>query len=120
MDHTDIGIFGKMGELEEILRVKDPLLWRNLEDKNLQVHFYCFRWISLLYSQEFQLKNLIKIWDCLFSDPERFDFVYYIGCSMLIYVRYELFEGDFAENLKLLLDFPQVDSSVIIALAKKD
>lgn len=101
------------------MRSKDPELWQDLvnffyfklfyffflkkkENKKLNPQFYSFRWITLLLSQEFELPDVLRLWDCLFSDPFRFEFLLFICCAMLVYVRDQLIQGSFADNLKLL------------------
>lgn len=49
--------------------------------------FYGFRWITLLLSQEFDLPEVIQLWDCLFSDENRFQFLLYCCCAMISYVK---------------------------------
>jgi hypothetical protein len=43
-----------------------------------------FRWITLLLSQEFPLPDVLRIWDTLFSDESRFDFLIYVCCAMIV------------------------------------
>jgi len=49
--------------------------------------FYSFRWITLLLSQEFDLPDVLRLWDALFADAERFNLLYYCCMAMLQYVR---------------------------------
>lgn len=124
-------------------------LYLSQEEKRIDPTFYGFRWITLLLSQEFLLpgdrrdwkrvcaqwflfvldpflSEVLRIWDSLFADSCRFDFLIYLCCSMLLWVIYflscdnhmlnlflpcifptrcvrtELIEGDFAICVKLL------------------
>ena len=81
--------------------------------KGVEPQFFGFRWITLLLSQEFLLPGeqlhhsdvishyiivmssvignslcaeLMRIWDSLFADVNRFDFLLYMCCSMIVYV----------------------------------
>jgi TBC1 domain family member 13 len=47
--------------------------------------FYSFRWITLLLSQEFDLPDVLRLWDALFADEERFSLLYYCCIAMLRY-----------------------------------
>jgi len=47
---------------------------------------YIFRWLTLLLSQEFSLPEVLRIWDSLFSDSQRFSFLIDICCAMIVYV----------------------------------
>eukprot|EP01102_Stenamoeba_stenopodia_P013076 TRINITY_DN4189_c0_g1_i1.p1 TRINITY_DN4189_c0_g1~~TRINITY_DN4189_c0_g1_i1.p1 ORF type:complete len:403 (-),score=92.66 TRINITY_DN4189_c0_g1_i1:69-1277(-) len=120
LDKSDVGITAAMKRLNDLLKKKDPDLWQNLESKGMHPQFYSFRWLTLLLSQEFELPDTLRLWDSLFSDPKRFDFLFYVCCAMMINVRDKLIEGDFAENLKLLQHFPPtVDMHVLIDQAEK-
>lgn len=39
---------------------------------------------TLLLSQEFVLPDVIRIWDSLFADSNRFDFLLLVCCAMLM------------------------------------
>eukprot|EP01125_Pyxidicula_operculata_P020229 TRINITY_DN7446_c0_g1_i3.p1 TRINITY_DN7446_c0_g1~~TRINITY_DN7446_c0_g1_i3.p1 ORF type:complete len:247 (+),score=62.05 TRINITY_DN7446_c0_g1_i3:171-911(+) len=119
LDSSPVGIQQKMKDLNTLLQHKDPELWLNLEDKQLNPQFYSFRWLTLLLSQEFELPDVIRLWDTLFSDENRFDHLLYICVSMLVYQREKLLEGDFAENLKLLQTYPPTDLTELLSLAKE-
>jgi hypothetical protein len=54
--------------------------------KKLNPQFYVFRWITLLLSQEFKLPDVLRLWDTLFSDPDRFQFLLYVCVAMLMYL----------------------------------
>jgi len=106
LDTTDYGIGAHMDHLNDLLRRKDKVLWENLETKNMKSPFYSFRWITLLLTQEFELPDVLQIWDSFFGDSERFSFVIYFCCAMMVNIRAELLKGDFAESLKLLQNYP--------------
>jgi len=117
-DRSQCGIKHRINELNTLLRNKDPELWQNLEDKQLNPQFYSFRWLTLLLSQEFELPEVIRLWDTLFSDKNRFSHLLNVCVSMLVTVRQELLKGDFADNLKLLQSFPCTDVIGLLELAK--
>jgi len=106
LDATECGIGAHMDHLNDLLRRKDKDLWDSLTKKNMQSPFYSFRWITLLLTQEFELPDVQQIWDSFFGDPDRFSFVIYFCCAMMENIREELLKGDFADNLKLLQNYP--------------
>jgi len=85
--------------------------------KNLTPQYYSFRWLTLLLTQEFELPDVLRLWDSLFSDHSRFEFLIYICCSMLIFQRDKIMEGDFYENVAFLQDYPPVELHDIFKLA---
>jgi len=48
------------------------------------------------------MANCVRLWDTLFADAERFEFLYFVCVAIVQMVREEILEGDFAacmENL---------------------
>jgi hypothetical protein len=115
------GVVAMMTKLTNLLSSEDPELYHKLlQVQNIKPHYYAFRWITLLLSQEFPLPEVLRIWDFLFSDAERFNFLICFCCSMLMLLKTNLMEGDFATNMKLLQSFPveRFDVSCITRRAK--
>lgn len=54
------------------------------QEQNIKPQFFAFRWLTLLLSQEFLLPDVIRIWDSLFADDNRFDFLLLVCCAMLM------------------------------------
>jgi hypothetical protein len=110
MDKSKYGITGNLKKFEDMLSTVDTEVHSLLETQGLKPQFYAFRWITLLLSQEFLLPDVIEIWDCLFSDDNRFEFLYFICCAMIVLVREKILENDFADNLKMLQSYPRTVS----------
>jgi hypothetical protein len=45
------------------------------------------------------MSMVIRLWDTLFSDPDRFNFLKYVCVAMVVNIREDLLEGDFAACL---------------------
>lgn len=56
----------------------------------------------LLMCQEFDMSNVIRLWDTLLSDPERFDFMNFVCVAAVRTQREKCLEGDFAECMESL------------------
>ncbi|XP_023952164.2 TBC1 domain family member 13 [Bicyclus anynana] len=114
LDETESGINYMMMKLCECVKKHDPEVSERLEKQELRPQYYSFRWLTLLLSQEFSLPDVERIWDSLFADSQRFNFLIYICCAMILLVRKNLLSGDFASNVKLLQSFPPMDVSLIL------
>jgi len=119
LDHSKVGIRQKILDLNNILRVKDFELWEDLENKQLSPEFYSFRWLTLLLSQEFELPDVLRLWDSLLSDQFRFEYLLYVCVALLVDIREQLLLGDFAESLKILQTYPPTDMIHILDLANE-
>ena len=86
-----------------ILKLVDPPVYEKLERERVNPQFYALRWLMLLMCQEFDMANCVRLWDSLFADPYRYEFLMYVGVAIVQQVREEILEGDFAacmENLQ--------------------
>lgn len=114
LDEAESGINYMMERLIECVKKNDPAVCNHLDSQELRPQYYSFRWITLLLSQEFPLPEVERIWDSLFADPNRFDFLIHICCAMILLAKDSLMAGDFASNVKLLQNFPPMDVSLIL------
>ncbi|GCC34537.1 hypothetical protein chiPu_0013012 [Chiloscyllium punctatum] len=119
LDDSQCGISYKMEKVYSTLKEKDMDLYLKLQEQNIKPQFFAFRWLTLLLSQEFLLPDVIRIWDSLFSDIHRFDFLILVCCAMLILIRDQLLAGDFTTNMRLLQDYPISDVDLILKKAKE-
>ncbi|XP_055318506.1 TBC1 domain family member 13 [Sitodiplosis mosellana] len=117
LDESESGIKKKMAQLSAMLKEKDAEVWHRLEQQNLYPQYYSFRWLTLILSQEFPLPDVVRVWDSIFSDENRFDFLVRVCCAMIILLRTQLLESDFATNVKLLQHFPETDINVVLQKA---
>ncbi len=85
LDSSASGIIAVVRELNELLCRVDRQLWQHLEDGGVDPRFYSFRWLTLMLSQEFELPDVLRLWDSLFADSQRFSFLNYCCCAMLVY-----------------------------------
>ncbi|GFR79773.1 TBC1 domain family member 13 [Elysia marginata] len=109
LDDSACGIVSQMAKLTKLLEKMDKPLWQRIADQGIKPQFYAFRWITLLLSQEFHLPDVLRIWDSLFSDANRFDFLIFLCCAMLMSVRTQVLNNDFPNNMKLL---QRIESSI--------
>lgn len=84
LDESEGGIKQKMAKLSTMLKEKDVEVWTRLKDQELYPQYYSFRWLTLILSQEFPLPDVVRIWDSVFADEHRFDFLVRICCAMIV------------------------------------
>lgn len=117
LDEAEFGINSMMSKLTNQVRANDPEIWLRLHQQELCPQYYSFRWLTLLLSQEFPLPDVMRIWDSLFADENRFSFLIHICCAMILLLKDQLLNGDFATNVKLLQNFPSMDIQIVLSKA---
>lgn len=50
----------------------------------------------LLMCQDFDMANCIRLWDTLFADSQRFEFLNFVCVAVVLQVRDQIVDGDFA------------------------
>ncbi|KAI0243894.1 hypothetical protein L0F63_006253 [Massospora cicadina] len=137
LDHdARVGVNATLAALEAKLAQAAPDLARDMRGKGLETAFFAFRWITVLGAQEFDLPDVIRLWDALLSHTPLYhgsenglpvtspgvtsplNTMIMVGVAMLCLVRPLLLEGTFTENLQLLQNYPPLyDISTIVELA---
>ncbi|XP_071802538.1 TBC1 domain family member 13-like [Asterias amurensis] len=117
LDNSPDGINAKMQHLMAMLKQSDPAVYQIFSSQELKPEFFGFRWLTLLLSQEFPLPDVIRLWDSLFANERRLEFLICVCCAMIVLQRSTILSGDFACNIKLLQNYPTVDINVILRKA---
>ena len=102
LDDAMLDAFNPVGRYQALLARLDPQLHCALAAKGLDPRFYALRWLSLLFSQEFPLPAVERLWDALFADDERFTLLLFFACTLVIERRREILASDFSRALFLL------------------
>lgn len=119
LDSSDVGVKGTIAQLSALLAVADPELHAHLAAEKVSAQFFSFRWLTLLLSQEFDLPDVLRIWDSFFADANRFRFVLFWCLAMLEHVREVLLSSDFAHIIKTLQRYPEPDVVALHRLASR-
>ncbi|XP_070495860.1 TBC1 domain family member 5 [Chironomus tepperi] len=73
------------------------------------------RWLRLLFGREFNLLDLLILWDAIFGIGDNLKFTYYIVVAMLTHIRDKLLTNDYTTCLTILMRYPSnADVSLII------
>lgn len=119
LDRSTEGIAGYMQRVSDLLKSQDPAIWQHLEELSIQPLFYAIKWVLLLFTQDYEIPDVLRIWDSLLSDPYRFKYLYYMCIAKILHFREELINSDFAQALTLLQKHEQIEADVLIAEANQ-
>ncbi|KAF4581880.1 TBC1 domain family member 5 [Ophiocordyceps camponoti-floridani] len=89
------------------LRRLDEELATHLVDMEVLPQIFLIRWIRLLFSREFPFDQVLYLWDAIFAVDPSLHLIDFICCAMLLRIRWQLLEADYATCLQLLLKYPQ-------------
>ncbi|EPX72828.1 GTPase activating protein [Schizosaccharomyces octosporus yFS286] len=129
LDHdSGHGIYFLMSNFTDRLRQYDFELWECMQKKEINPTYYSFRWYTCLFTQEFPLPDVIRLWDSIIADQTRarllgknedgfngaFDFAIDFCCAILIELREFLLTYSFADSIKLLQSQFSADMSTLL------
>lgn len=117
LDEAESGISGIMTRLVRQVRELDFKVQSRLDAQDIKPQYFAFRWLSLMLSQEFALPDVLRLWDSLLSDESRRDFLIDICTAMILLQREQILLNDFADNMKMLQNYPLADVQIILSKA---
>jgi len=118
-DESNEGIFIKIQSLWEMLRIVDKELFDYLNKHNVEISHFAFRWFILLFTQDFVLPDVLRLWDAIISERDRFYSIYYISLGILKIKKSEIMGLDFAEIIMSLQNVSQIDVDKIFEVIRK-
>ena len=83
LDRETNGIDGRCKAVIGVLEKVDPPVHEKLEIERVNPQFYALRWLMLLMCQEFDMANCVRLWDTLFADQNRFEFLNYVCVAII-------------------------------------
>lgn len=66
------------------MQVIEPMIWSRLEKLKIDPFFYCFRWVTLLYAQDFDLFDTLRIWESIFSSDDHLQFINFFAIGIIM------------------------------------
>ena len=67
LDAAPTGVLAAIASLNALVSRIDPELHAHLRDVSIDPRYYSFRWLTLLLSQEFELPEVLRLWDAIFA-----------------------------------------------------
>ena len=116
---NDKGLEIKSFILQKCLEYVDDEIYKNLQRLNIRNEYYCYRWFILLFSQEFEINDLLKLWDLIFSHEDKYYYAVYIGIAILIMKKDIIVNGEMVDVMQSLQNFQDINVIELIKKAKE-
>ncbi|EJW03009.1 hypothetical protein EDEG_02591 [Edhazardia aedis USNM 41457] len=89
-----LGIRNKIRDVFVKLKYFDPKLYLHIKKIGLMDNLFPFKWIALLFAQDFKIHEIVYLWDRFLSDCNRFEIVIFCCVAVLIKLRKFLMAND--------------------------
>ena len=94
------GLFYKSEILSECLKIVDEDVYNKLLEKNIKCEFFCLRWFVVLFGQDFDMGDVIRIWDFVFSCENKNYLLFYVCLAVINLRRNAIINGEMNEILQ--------------------
>ena len=115
----DKGLDAKSYIFEKCLEFVDNDIYQKLKALNIRSEYYCYKWFILLFSQEFEINDVLKLWDIIFSKEDIYYFVIYIGIAILIMKKDIIMNGEMVDAMQTLQNFEDINVEELIKKSKE-
>ena len=116
-DKKKDGIFNIINNFEMIVENFDNEIYKLLKKNNVNFIVFCFRWFNLFFCQDFFLDDILKLWDVIFCEKDRFIFVYYFALAILKFEFKNIENKEFYEIVEILHKIDCKNIEILIKIA---
>lgn len=118
-DKEKNGIFGHMNIFQKIIEKYDKDIYKKLLQSDGSLFYISFKWFSLFYSQDLFMSDLLRLWDIIFCEKNRFSFTYYFALGILKSKKTVILKQDYLTIMKSLQNIEYNDIEELIDIAIK-
>ncbi|KOS21355.1 GTPase-activating protein GYP7 [Escovopsis weberi] len=77
------GMRGQLLALDQLVHFMDPALWAHLDRTDSTNFFFFFRMILVWYKREFEWGDVLRLWECLWTDFLSAEFHLFVALAIL-------------------------------------
>ena len=118
-DRCDKGVFGKSNKLKELVKIVDKDIYAHFLKHKLDYSLFAFRWFILFFSQDFLMIDILRLWDYLFCEENKFKNTYYISLAIMLMKKDSILIYDLPAILEELQRLDGIDVEMLILNAKR-
>ena len=112
------GILDKIVLLELMMSKIDKDIFNKLLKTNKQDAFhFAIKWINLFFSQQMIMPDVLRLWDIIFCEEDRYYFVYLFSLAILKYKKKDILRKDYYEIMEKLQKINLSNVEEIIKMA---
>lgn len=118
-DKTDAGITGKALRLELLVSLVDKDIYTHFGKYKLDFSLFAFRWFILIFSQDFLMIDILRLWDFIFSEEDIFKNVYCVSLAIMLMKKDTILVSDLTGMIEELQNLGGLDIESLVNNAIK-
>lgn len=119
LDNSSAGIKARIQSFYEILQRLEPEISKHFDDMQVHPQFYSLRWLMLLLTQEFQISDVLRLWDSLLSHPNKTLYLNFLCSAIVISFKEKLLGEEFSGIMETLQNSDEYDLNQLLTIANK-
>lgn len=113
-------IHNRMSQFMDIMKIHLPKAYHIITALDIHPLYFCFRWLNLLFAQDYQMPNLLLIWDSLMSHfHELVDYANYVAIAHVKMIEDQLDIDDYNKTITALQKTQIDDIKTLLNWTKK-
>ena len=116
-DNLKGGIIDRVFTLDLLMKNLQKDTYSILAKNHVNIFHFAFSWINVFFSQEFLMPDIIRLWDIIFSEKDRFIFVYFFSMAILQIKKKKIEHMDFCNIVEEMKKFEDENVEQIIEVA---
>lgn len=118
-DADEKGTEFKAELLKKILQVVDKEVYDRLVEYDVKFEFFAYRWFISFFSQDFQIGDILRLWDLVFSHENKYYYIFYVSIGILEYKKEKILKSEMSEIMMEMQSFEDVNVDRLIKLVRK-
>ena len=118
-DGSDKGILGKSKRLKELLKIIDIDIYNHFIKYKLDFSLFSLRWFILFFSQDFLMIDILRLWDFLFCEENKFINTFYTCLAIILMKKDSILNSDLPAMMEELQRSDIIDVEMLIINAKR-
>ena len=116
-DNLKGGILDRVFTLDLIVSHLQKDIYKILNKNNVNIFHFAFSWINVFFCQEFVMPDLIRLWDIIFSEQDRFGFIYFFSMAILQIKKKKIEKKEFSSIISEIRNLENENIEELIELA---
>ena len=117
--NSENGIKKQIDYIKFMVKNLEHDIYYSFKELKIDIYLFVFRWYSLLFSQEFNLNCVMKLWDNIFSQNNKYEYLNILVLCALKLKKNEILSKDLSKIMISLQTFDDLDVEKMLYLIEK-
>ena len=117
--NSENGIKKQIDYIKFMVKNLEHDIYYSFKELKIDIYLFVFRWYSLLFSQEFNLNCVMKLWDNIFSQNNKYEYLNILVLCALKLKKNDIISKDLSKIMNSLQTFDDLDVEKMLYLIEK-